>query len=215
MDFAAILLAGGQNKRMNRYPKWDLMMGQETMLQRSIRYLSKYSQEIFIVSGGEYRFPSFDHARIPIHVVYDSTPYLGPLNGIRTGLKESDHHYHFVVAADMPFFSMEFACYMVELAETRQVDLVIPKWKGQLQPLYGIYAKNVLDSIEKVLVEGKNSLVKWIFEQENKMIIAEQIVARFNRNERIFFNMNHPEDYQQALVWIKEEDCEKRDVKRN
>ncbi|MFV9511845.1 molybdenum cofactor guanylyltransferase [Tepidibacillus sp. LV47] len=215
MTFTSLLLAGGLNKRMNRFPKWELMIGHETMLQRSIRFLRGYSKEIIIVSGGEYRFPRLDQDLIPIRVVYDPTPFLGPLNGIFTGLMESNHHYHFVIAADMPFFSMEFAQYMVELAVSNQVDLVIPEWKGKLQPLHGVYAKTLVKSMKKDLSVGKNSLIKWIFEQKNKMIIDEQIVAQFNHSGRMFFNMNYKEDYDQALVWIREEEREKRDVKGN
>ncbi|WP_339060975.1 molybdenum cofactor guanylyltransferase [Tepidibacillus marianensis] len=216
MTFASILLAGGQNKRMNQYPKWNLMMNEETMLQRSIRHLKDYSEEIIIVTGGEYQFSRVEeYHSTPIRVVYDPTPFLGPLNGIRTGLKESRHQYHFVVAADMPFFSLEFAKYMVEQSEKNGVDIVIPRWNERLQPLHGVYTQSLLDSMSKDLSEGKNSLVKWIMEQENKMIIDGKIVANYNRNQRMFFNMNHPEDYQQALVWIKEEHCEKENTKGN
>jgi len=215
MTFASILLAGGQNKRMNQFPKWNLMMDEESMLQRSIRHLQNYSEEIIIVSGGDYQFSLEDYDSASVRVVYDPTSFLGPLNGIRTGLKESRQHYHFVVAADMPFFSVEFAKYMVEQSKLNKVDLVIPQWNGKYQPLHGIYTPSLIDSMTQDLNENKYSLVKWIREQGNKLIIDEQVVANYNHNQRMFFNMNHPEDYQQALVWIKEEHCERKNTKGN
>ena len=216
MTFASILLAGGQNKRMNGFPKWNLIINGETMLHRSLRILRESSAEVLIVSGGDYQFPNITDqtAGAPVRVVYDPTPFLGPLNGIRTGLKSSDFHYHFVVAADMPFFSLDFVHYMLDIAITNQVDLVIPKWNGKLQPLHGIYTKPMFRSMENDLRDGKYSLVKWILEQENRLIIDEQVVKNFNLNQRIFFNMNQPDDYHLALDWIKEEHRE-RDIKGN
>lgn len=207
MKITSVLLAGGQNRRMNGIAKWELQMGQETMLARSIGKLKKVSAKIIIVSNEAFRFPRMKNEEIPIQIVNDKTPYLGPLNGIGTALNHSQGGYQFVVAADMPFFSTQLAEYMLELALNKGADVVIPKWKGKFQPLHGIYhATNILPSITKDLEEEKYSLIKWLLQQKNIYVVEESEVREFNRNGRIFFNMNNPAEHQQALNWIMEED---------
>jgi len=204
MKLTSVILAGGQNKRMDGTPKWELKVGTETMLQRSIRRLKGISEEIIIVSGGSYHFDIVNN-NTNVKLIYDRTPYLGPLNGIYTALKDSNGYYHFVIAADMPFFSTDLASFMFKTAVEKQMDLVIPMWKNQPQPLHGIYSKQVLQSIESDLKEKKLGLIKWLIEQKKIYIVEELEVKKFNINGRTFFNMNYPDEYQQATRWINEE----------
>lgn len=206
MRITSVLLAGGQNKRMNHYPKWDLLMGQETALERSIRKLADFSEEILIVTGGNHQISFQQKTDNPIKVIYDETPYLGPLNAIGTALKHSHTVYHFVIAADMPFFSIKLAALMLNYALKTNTDMVIPKWKDKIQPLHGIYSSHVYESIDGEIKQGKNSLIKWILDYQNVKIFEEKEVQPFNTNGNLFFNMNHPEDYQQALKWMAEEE---------
>jgi len=205
MKITSVLLAGGLNKRMNGIPKWELKLGNETMLERAIRKLKVISQQILIVSGGDYQFHVDDPA-IPVQVLYDQTPYLGPLNGLLTALKSSEETYHFIVAADMPFFSKSLASHMADLAVAHQLDIVIPRWEGKLQPLHGIYSSRIRNSIEADITLGKHSLIKWIKNQQNIRILEEKEIRPFNQSGRIFFNMNSPEEYEKAQIWLIEEE---------
>ncbi len=205
MKITSVLLAGGQNRRMNGIPKWELEFGKETMLNRSIRRLKNISHQIVIVSGGEYQFPLKDQD-VRIHTIYDQTPFLGPLNGILTALQYSQEDYYFIVAADMPFFSIALAKYMLHYTVTNQMDIVIPKWQGKFQPLHGIYSAKIRASIEKDVAQGKHSLIKWILEQEKITIIEDKEIQPFNESGRIFFNMNDPLEYKKGLMWLTEEE---------
>lgn len=206
MNINAVLLAGGQNKRMNGIPKWELLFGQETMLERSIRKLKEISSQIIVVTGGDYLISPGKGEQTEIKVIYDQKSYLGPLGGIYTALGENKDGFSFIVAADMPFFSTNLANYMIKLALDQQVNIVIPKWQDKLQPLHGVYSPKVLPSIEEDLKQGKYSLIKWLLKQEKVYILEDDEVKKFNTNDRIFFNMNYPNEYQLALKWTNEVD---------
>ncbi len=198
----SILLAGGENKRMNRFPKWQLTVNGETMLNRSINKLSSFSEQVIIVSGGEYTFPEEVVKNQKIQLVYDQTPFLGPLNGIQTALEHSNADYHFLVAADMPFFSSELAQYMNELANKNTFDIVVPVWRDKLQPLHAIYHRNLLKSIKRDIQQKKYSLVKWILNEPNTFLLPEAEVKRFDKEGRLFFNMNTPDEYKLLDTWF-------------
>ncbi len=209
MNINSILLAGGQNKRMNGTPKWELQFGHLTMLERSIVKLSTISKKIFVISGGDYTFEIPKVEGTEIDLIYDKKPFLGPLNGIHTALMNSDEKYNFIIAADMPFFSTKLVNYMKKIAENKYTDLVIPVWKEKLQPLHGLYATSLLPSIKMDLQQNKYSLIKWIQNQKNIYYIEEAELLAQDINEHTFFNMNFPMEYKEALFRVKEEeDCE-------
>ena len=206
MMLTSILLAGGENKRMNRFPKWQLTVNGETMLERSIEKLSTFSQSIIIVSGGEYIFPEEILNKPNVSLVYDQTPFLGPLNGILTALEHSNADYHFLVAADMPFFSSDLAQHMYNLALKESYDMVIPVWSEKLQPLHAIYHKDLQDSIKKDISDHKYKLIKWILNQPNTYFLQEEEIKSYNQDSKLFFNMNTPEEYKLLdTLFFKEE----------
>lgn len=206
MNVTSILLAGGQNKRMNYTPKWDLPFGGEKLLERSVRKLTNLSNDMIIVSGGDYRFQLEAHQQINLQIIYDKTPFLGPLNGLLTGLLNSMNKYNFVVASDMPFFSEKLAKDMYSIATEKNVDLIIPCWNNKLQPLHGIYSKEMLSTIQDDLFHGRNSIVKWIEKQENKMILDEKELSTYTDDGMIFFNMNNDNEYKLALERFSKEE---------
>lgn len=208
MGITSVLLAGGQNKRMNGIPKWELQVGNETMLERSVNRLKGFSSEILVVTGGEHQFNIDQFKDIKINVVYDHTPYLGPLNGIYTALSHSNNNYNFVIAADMPFFSTDLSQYMYKIATENKAEIVVPVWKGNLQPLHAIYVKKVLPSIKSDLEQRKNSLIKWILNQHRTYFVKEKELEQFNKDGKVFSNMNYPEDYHRVLEWMKEDKSE-------
>lgn len=207
MKITSLLLAGGLNKRMNGIPKWELKIGSEPLLERTIRSLKKFSDEIIIITGGEHKIVLPEQLS-DVKVIYDDKPHLGPLNGILTGLKNSTTNYNFVVAADMPFFSVELAGFLYKQALAKNATIAIPIWQNSMQPLLGIYSKDSIISIEREIKQGKYSLIKWISQQENVFLLEEKEIKQLTSDDKIFFNMNYPDDYEQALDWInvKEDD---------
>lgn len=201
MKITSLLLAGGLNKRMNGIPKWELQIGNEPLLERSIRSLKKFSDEILIITGGVHKIVLTEQLS-GVKVIYDDKPHLGPLNGILTGLKRSTTQYNFVVAADMPFFSIDLASYMYKQALTRNASMAVPIWQDSMQPLHGIYSKDNIASIERELKQENYSLIKWISQQENVFFLEEKEIKQFTNEDKIFFNMNSPDDYGQAINWV-------------
>jgi len=205
MKITSLLLAGGLNKRMNGIPKWDLKIGEEPLLERTIRSLKKFSDEILIITGGEHKIVLAEQVS-GVKIIYDDKPHLGPLNGILTGLKNSTTQYNFVVAADMPFFSIDLASFLYNQALIKKANVVIPIWQNSMQPLHGIYSKDNIASIARDLEQGKYSLIKWISQQESAFFLEEKEIKQLTRDDKIFFNMNYPADYEQALNWINFKD---------
>ena len=81
------------------------------------------------------------------------------------------------------------------------LDAIIPEINGRLQPLFAVYHKRCLPVLTDCLV--KQELKMRIFlEKISVKIIKETDFELYHKNpkrfQRLFFNMNTREDYQEA-----------------
>ena len=104
-QFSAVVLAGGQSRRMGRdkralpwIPRPDGSL--QTVLQHVVASLSNQISDVVLVANDD---PDIRDVR----VVGDMYPNAGSLGGIYSGLKAANHELAFVAAADMPFLNLE------------------------------------------------------------------------------------------------------------
>lgn len=190
MDGGAIILAGGQSQRMKRN-KALLELGQQKFIENIADKLVPPCKNIIISTNNpeEYRFLGYK-------MVADELPQRGPLSGIHAALKASDYAYNFIVPCDMPFLNRELVKFILE--ESRGFDVTIPKLGEYIEPLYGVYHKNCIEAIEKQLLEGQKKKVSDFYPQIKVKYIGERELAGFGDLEKIFYNVNTPEELKGA-----------------
>jgi molybdenum cofactor guanylyltransferase len=194
----AIILSGGKSSRMGEN-KALLPFNEKTNIERIKDELSSMFDEIILVTNEPetYEF-------LKIKSVKDEFPGMGPLAGLHAGLLASDYEENIVVACDMPFVSAEVAGVLVK--ELKHDDAVIPVIEGKQHPLFAAYQKKIVPEIEACLNEERRRMVH-LQEKLNVHFLDEkqlQIFCEANL-ERIFFNMNHPNEYSKAKEWIEKE----------
>ena len=99
------------------------------------------------------------YAFLGIEAVADKVAGMGPLMGIRSALEASANEVNFVIACDIPEVDMGFVRGM--LRQGRRFDAVVPKTgPNQYEPLFAVYRKSILDSINRTLYAGKRRVVE-------------------------------------------------------
>ena len=98
-SFGVGILAGGKSERMGQ-DKTLLRYGGETMLEHLTRELS--GGELLISAAQE-----GDYERFGYRVAYDENRGIGPIEGMRRLLAESESEWMFLCAADMPLLCRE------------------------------------------------------------------------------------------------------------
>jgi molybdopterin-guanine dinucleotide biosynthesis protein A len=153
-------------------------------------------------------------------MVSDKYPGLGPLAGIQAGLQASPCDWNLVVACDMPLATAEAGLYLLEKASGSSsdddengsegngtaVDAVVPVIDGQLHPLFAAYHKRCADLIEEMLVMKQLRMIYLLDKLRVKRLTEADFPAHME-TERVFFNMNRPEEWEQVKLWI---DIERR-----
>ncbi|MDD3717909.1 MAG: molybdenum cofactor guanylyltransferase [Actinomycetota bacterium] len=193
-EFIAAVLAGGQGKRLGM-DKATLQIGACSLLDKILATLRGMFPLILLVVQ-EAGSPLAAREDDEVKVVADVIPGKGPLVGIYTALRNSPAPYVFVMACDMPYPSRELICRMLSMAPG--ADAVVPKRGEYIEPLFAVYRRDIADSIQARIEEGRLKIHELIEELDVRYLEEDEIAA-CDPGFRSFFNINTPEDLEAAF----------------
>ncbi len=182
-DCTAIILAGGESKRMGR-DKAALPFNGETLLQSVIASVQPlFVQTLVSVRElrGDVSFPQ----------ICDTQADGGPLVGLISALEAVTTPWAFVVACDMPFVAPALIAYLASLRAEHQA--VVPQVNGYAQPLAAFYARSALPLLQSSLASGNKSLIGALKTLDVRYIGADELV-QFDPLLRSFFDLDTPQD---------------------
>jgi molybdopterin-guanine dinucleotide biosynthesis protein A len=132
MTFSALLLAGGESRRMGR-DKATIDSGGRPLWERQLELLRALGPEKIFVSA---RMPP---AWMPqdVELLLDNPPSRGPLSGLAKALAAVGTTHLLALAVDMPFITAEELGRMLEQAA--EGCGVVPIVGEQAEPLAAIY----------------------------------------------------------------------------
>lgn len=194
-----ILLSGGKSSRMGQNKALLPVAGKANILRILDELRPAFNSCILVTNHPE----AYRSIMPDIDMVPDLYPGLGPLAGIHAGLKASTSDCNLVVACDMPFVSKDLASFLVN--QIADYDAVVPRLAGRNQPLFAVYRKRNLSILETCL-EEQMLRVNFFLTKLNVHYLDETALPKELDLERIFFNMNHPEEYEQVQKWASEKD---------
>lgn len=197
------ILAGGENRRIP-YIKGLLKVNGLTIIERNLNILKQIFHRVVISTNSpEIYFP------FGVPLIGDIIKERGPMAGIFSVLVSAWVEPVFVIACDMPFVKKELIVYMKdrfeELSLRNDIDAMIPRFNGQVEPLFGIYNPSIKDRVEESLKAGQKGL--YVFLQNiNTVYIEEQEIRDVDPDGLSFVNINTLEDYEKiggkrCLVW--------------
>ncbi|WP_462410176.1 molybdenum cofactor guanylyltransferase [Neobacillus sp. Marseille-QA0830] len=191
MKAGAIILSGGKSSRMGTN-KALLKINDKPNIERIKDELKGSFHEMILVTNEpeSYEF-------LGLTITSDHYPGMGPLAGLHAGLMASGSDANLLAACDMPFVSGELASALVERCQG--YDAVIPITGGQQHPLFAVYHKRVAD-VAASCIETGNLRMKHLLDRINVLYLTEKELGSFSQLniEKIFFNMNHPNEYEDA-----------------
>lgn len=190
MGISGIILAGGQSMRMGR-DKTLMTYNNETLVEHTVKEMGKFADEIIIASNNtnKYNLPGI----IEVPDIYQG---MGPLAGIHAGLIRAKFNYAFVASCDMPLFSAELAAFL--LGRCEGYDVVVPDLGEYSEPLCAVYSKECLGPIEKCLKNNIRKVIKF-YPDVKVLKVSKKEFDFLGEAERLFFNLNTPEDYRVLL----------------
>lgn len=196
MKAAAIILSGGKSSRMGTN-KALLKLNEKTTIERMVDILKVYFDDIILVTNDMDSYQS-----LGVKMVVDHYPGKGPLAGFHAGLMASDYDVNFIVACDMPFISGELASTLVNQID--HYEALVPVINGKMQTLCAVFQKKTVNKIAECIENGRLS-IKQFLAHLNVLYVTEKDLEIYSSIdiERVFFNMNHPHEYEDAKRWLR------------
>jgi len=185
LKVSAIALAGGKSKRLGT-DKSLLKIDHEWLLQRILNALATLSDDVFVVANDQEKL-----AHLAVRVVPDVPPGMGPLGGIYAGLQSMRHERGVFVACDMPFLSTALIRKLARRFRELGCDVLLPRVRGEIEPLHALYHRRLLGDMERILSDGKGNSIRRLFPAVRTEYFDLEDTAA---TRRIFTNLNTPED---------------------
>ena len=134
MTLSAVILAGGESRRMGRDKAWVELDGQP-LIQIAVEKVRRLGVEETFISGR----PGDDYSALQCPVLFDLEPGFGPLGGIERALRAASSPLVLVLAVDLPRMTATFLGTLV--AGCDRLTGIVPRLNGRLEPLAAIYPR--------------------------------------------------------------------------
>jgi molybdenum cofactor guanylyltransferase len=183
------VLAGGQSARMGR-PKPLVELCGSPLICYPLEAIEAAGLEPLVVAKPDSELPRLS-CRVAREPEHPSHPLVGIVAALRAAVRPA-----VVIACDMPFVPPAMLSWLAGLDER----LAVCELKGRLHPLLGLYDPSLVRDLEAALARGESAT------DASRALDARLISAgelhRFGDPARICFNVNTPEDLEEARTLL-------------
>lgn len=173
-------------------PKPMAELASRPLVSRVVSIVGSAGLEPVVVAKPETPLP-----RLDCRVLTEPSEPTHPLTGLVAALGASAGRPVVAIACDMPLVPARLVAWLAQLEE----EVAICEADGRLQPLLGRYSPSVCERLAESLERG-DSMTDAVTALD-PFVVTEEKIARFGDPQRIFFNINSPEDLAAAEAMLK------------
>lgn len=188
-EIAGLILAGGRATRMSGRNKAEIELAGQTLLARAIARAKPQVGRLLLNAN---RDPAL-FGRYGLPVLKDTIgDHWGPLAGILAGLDHLAATWPQITwmasfPTDSPFFPEDLVARLAEAAEG--FDLAMATGNGQPEPVFSLWPVSLAGELRAALTSGQRKVED--FARRYRLATVDWPAERF-------FNVNTPDDLQQA-----------------
>lgn len=194
-EFSGYILAGGKSSRMGT-DKAFLKIGDKTFLENAIDILRPVCETRIKIVLNKNQTNIVEKLPQNLTYIFDIYQNRGVLAGIHSALQDCQTKYAVILAVDLPFVTPDVILKLAtSLTDFQECPAIVPEQANhQLQPLCGIYNKNIcLRKLESLLEADMDASANKFLELINSKIIS---FNKLNTASDTFLNVNFDTDYQ-------------------
>lgn len=183
----------GQNKALMR-------LGDEPLIAHVIRQMELVTDELLLITNEP---DLYTILKLPMYA--DILPDMGALGGLHAGLTYAANRTVICVGCDMPLLQPNLLSHLTTLLG--DYDAVVPCVQAAdrstpvLQTLSAVYSKRCLSIIDGMLAVGELR-VHALYDRIDARIVQPHEWRAFDPQGLSFFNINTPEDFEEANRYI-------------
>jgi molybdopterin-guanine dinucleotide biosynthesis protein A len=214
---SGIVLVGGRSSRLGT-PKALIDLAGAPLVRHVLHAIAPSCDEIVLVAAPPDAQPEDLRAGLDreverlagdgtsVRIAHDARAHLGPVSGLATGLAAARGELAWVAACDVPLLAPALVTALLgRAARLRDADVVVPRWRGYLEPLLAVYrtrvmaphfAQQLADDVLKPTAR---------FDRRRVEIVEEGQVRALDPEGRSFVNVNAPGDLATARALVARE----------
>ena len=186
---SAIILVGGEARRVNGQEKFFFQYQGKTFIKRLVDSLRHVTDEIIIVAKNPEQCTRFE-ALQDVRCIADIRQGIGPIGGLHAGASAARGNLLFVSACDMPCIETAVVSHLFDTIGT--ADAAIPCWNAEmLEPLHAVYRRDVL---LRYLESHESYSLRPMIRSLNTRYVPVEELRRFDPMLRTFTNINKIEE---------------------
>lgn len=206
-EICAVVMAGGQSRRMGGGDKCLRELGGRTILARILERLRPQVGAIVLNANGDpERFSAYG-----LPVTADSIEdFAGPLAGVLSGLdwaaaNRPDCRWVLSVPGDAPFLPTDLAGRLLAAVEREGADMACASSNGRSHPVVGLWPLALREELRRALEEeGVRKVDLWTARYRLAQVDFPLRQAPSGPLDP-FFNTNRPDDLAAAEAFLKQE----------
>ena len=183
-DITAVVLAGGQGRRMGGQDKGLIEFDGQPLVAILVEQLERQQVEIVINANRNHQ----QYAAFGYEVIADQMQdYQGPLAGFASVMSRVDSQYILTLPCDGPFLAEDYVVRFIEAQRRSESPIVVAHDGERLQPVHALIDTDLLPSLENYLEGGDRKIDRWYDLHDYK-------TADFSDSKDMFRNINTPTD---------------------
>jgi molybdopterin-guanine dinucleotide biosynthesis protein A len=185
MKISAVLLAGGESRRMGK-DKATLLFHGTPLWQTQLELLRQLEPaQIFVSARTDPVWRPAD-----VQFVADNPPSRGPLSGLAASLAKMCTKHLLALAIDMPFMTEKYLTFLCSQLEPSRG--VIAKIEDRFEPLAAIYPQEALANVQSAL-SGEDFSLQTV---TGRLVAAGklQVMLVTSQERKLFLNLNELSD---------------------
>ena len=179
-QITAIILAGGQGKRMGGKDKGLVKFCSHSLIQSVIKKILPQVEHVMINANRNIaEYEAFGYPVIPDTI----NNFQGPLAGFMAAMNSVTTDYIVCVPCDGPMLSDELVNRLASRLQEESADIAVAHDGRRMQPVYALISTHLKNSLEKYLLSGERKIDRWY--ANHKVTIVD-----FSDIPETFININ-------------------------
>jgi molybdenum cofactor guanylyltransferase len=185
-DITAVILAGGQGRRMGGQDKGLIDFNGKPLIQHLIHQLQQ--QSVAIVINANRNQDQYQQYGYPVFAD-ELDDFQGPLAGFASAMAAVNTRYILTLPCDGPFLAPDYALRFINSQNQTHAPICVADDGERLQPVHALIDVNLLPSLVEFLKSGDRKIDRWY-------AMHQFTQTDFTDCANMFRNINTPEDQQ-------------------
>ncbi len=183
-DITAVILAGGQGRRMGGQDKGLLLFDGKPLVEILIGRLERQALGIVINANRNLE----EYRRYGYPVVHDQlADYQGPLAGFATAMASVGSEFILTLPCDSPLLEVDYAQRFIDSYARQPAPVHVAFDGNRLQPVHALIKVDLLSSLQQFLDSGERKIDRWYAQHDYQRV-------DFSDCADMFRNINTPAD---------------------